>query len=92
LQLTAASERKRVIAVRTTTVQKWGNGLGILIPKAYVRSLDLQRGSKVELILEEDNLKLKPVKSYRIEHLLSDYAGPPPLEYDWGKPQGKEVW
>jgi antitoxin MazE len=75
-----------------TTVHKWGNGLGILIPKVYARTLDLRRGSKIELVLGEDSLELKPVKSYRIDDLLDGYTGPPPEEYDWGKPQGKEVW
>jgi antitoxin MazE len=76
----------------TTTVHKWGNGHGILIPKQYFEKMGLKRGDKVDLTLVDGKLEVRPVKSYRIEDLLEGYTGPPPAEYDWGKPMGKEMW
>jgi antitoxin MazE len=79
-------------AMTTTTVHKWGNGLGVLIPRQLAEKLKLGRGAKVDLALHDDVLELRPIKSYRVEDLLRDYTGPKPTEYEWGEPMGKEMW
>jgi antitoxin MazE len=76
----------------TTTVHKWGNGHGILIPRQYFEEMGLKRGDKVELTFTDNRLEVRAVKSYRIEDLLEGYTGPKPGEYDWGEPAGKEMW
>ncbi|MDR0515099.1 MAG: hypothetical protein LBG81_08070 [Coriobacteriaceae bacterium] len=77
---------------KTATVHKWGSGLGVQLSKPIADALGLRRGSKVELSMCGDELRVRPLKSYRIEDLLRDYDGPSPDEYDWGAPAGKEVW
>ncbi|MDR0500269.1 MAG: hypothetical protein LBG97_03350 [Coriobacteriales bacterium] len=76
----------------TTTVHKWGSGLGVQLSKPFADALGLRRGSKVELSMIGDELRVRPIKSYRIEDLLRGYDGPSPDEYDWGSSAGKEIW
>ena len=78
----------------TATIQKWGNSLGIRIPKNITENLGLQEGSGISvfekdglIILEKkDNiLDLKKVmKNYKPETYHQ--------EIDWGKPVGRELW
>ena len=76
----------------TVTLSKWGNGQGILIPKALCEKLGLKTGDKLIVDADNSGLTIKPVKSYRVEDLLAGYTGSKPEEYDWGKPMGKEMW
>ncbi len=39
-----------------TTIQRWGNSLGIRIPKTFVDALRLREGTPVAIRLEEDEL------------------------------------
>jgi predicted DNA-binding antitoxin AbrB/MazE fold protein len=38
-----------------TTVKKWGNSYGIILPKEVVKSQDLKEGIRIEVILETKN-------------------------------------
>lgn len=88
-----------------TTLRKWGNGQGVLIPKALCDKHGLSIGDK--LIIEEGALgiKLKPehrslATSYvDIEELFDGWTGTyePPEDWphvgneiDWSEPVGKE--
>lgn len=60
----------------TVTAQKWGNSLGIRIPKDAADKIGIEQGSKMELTVVENegSLVLKPKKvrkKYRLEDLLS---------------------
>ena len=85
-----------------TTLQRWGNSQGIRIPKAIVESLGMGIGSELLVELSEDRSRItvtpaadsRPVRGrHRIEDLVASSA-PDALvgEYDWGEPQGREVW
>jgi antitoxin MazE len=71
-------------------VSKWGNSTALRLPKHVVEELGLTPGREVDLVVEGQELRLKPVKRqhiYRIEDLVTDMRrlGPenqPPLE-DW---------
>lgn len=39
-----------------TTVQKWGNSLGVRIPKTIAGDLHIEEGSNVEITLEADRI------------------------------------
>jgi len=85
-----------------TTVVKWGNSQGIIIPKRYCDSLGLNVGDEVELSLEgERMLALRPTKpAFRRRRKVTiaelfegwDGKGYVPEECDWGAPVGKEMW
>jgi len=67
---------KEVNIMATVTAQKWGNSLGIRIPKDAADKIGIEQGSKMELTVVENegSLVLKPKKvrkKYRLEDLLS---------------------
>lgn len=76
----------------TGTINKWGNSQGIIIPKAFCDSLNIKPGDKVSITLKGELITIEPEKEYTLSALMKDYDGPMPEEYDWGKPQGKELW
>jgi len=73
-------------------IQKWGNSLGIRIPKSLAQKAGLAEGTPVEIILGEDAIIIRP-RSYSLETLLSGVT-PENLhrEVETGKPVGCEVW
>ena len=80
-------------------VSKWGNGLGILLPKQVVEKMELKAGDKLVLEMENGVVTLKKesdvlvIPRYRLEDLLKEYEGYQNEEY-WKdvEPVGEEVW
>ena len=81
-----------------TTIQRWGNSQAVRLPKVILESLFLHENDTVEIITDNDAIIIKKAtrkrrakKSLeeRFEHYSGDYIN---VEYDWGKPVGKEVW
>ncbi|MGL5939726.1 MAG: AbrB/MazE/SpoVT family DNA-binding domain-containing protein [Waterburya sp.] len=75
-------------------IARWGNSLGIRIPKQIVEQAQLQEGDEIEISREENRLILTPQKKkYTLEQLL-DGMNEEHLhsEVDWGEPMGKEQW
>jgi antitoxin MazE len=77
-----------------TQVSKWGNSLGVRIPKAYAEEVGLSEGATVEVKVSGRNLVLVPARrEYDLKELV---AGITPknrhAETDWGAPAGKEIW
>lgn len=75
-------------------VSKWGNSLGVRIPKACAEEVGLAEGATVEVKVSGRNLVLAPAhREYDLEELV---AGITPknrhAERDWGAPVGKETW
>ena len=77
----------------TVTVQKWGNSLGVRIPRAVAQNARLDVGSAVEMVVRNGQVVLKPVEVPSLHELLAHVTpgSRPELEH-WGRPQGKEVW
>lgn len=76
------------------TVQKWGNSLAIRIPTEFAKNLGIANGSKIELQLSDREMVVKPVKTKpTLNDLLAKAKGKtnPHLDYDFGKPEGKEL-
>ena len=78
-----------------TTIQKWGNSLGIRLPKTIVKRQSLREGSRV--VLDEQKIGIIIRKSVEEEVNLDDLVRRITKknrhpETDWGKPVGKEVW
>lgn len=60
----------------TVTVQKWGNSLGIRIPKEAADRIGIVQGAEIELYVAENEkiITLKPKrlqKKFTLEELLS---------------------
>ena len=80
----------------STDVQigKWGNSLGVRLPKHILESLKLLEKDKLHCDVEGGKLILVPIrkKKYTLEALLSQVKEEPAEEISWGKPEGGEVW
>ncbi|MDY6990527.1 MAG: AbrB/MazE/SpoVT family DNA-binding domain-containing protein [Thermodesulfobacteriota bacterium] len=75
-------------------IGKWGNSLGIRLPKHVLEALRLGAKDKVSCAVEDGKLILEPVsyqKKYTLEELLAQVQEPSE-EVSWGKPEGEEVW
>ena len=75
-------------------IKRWGNSLGLRIPRAMAEDLGLKEDSVVELQNEAGQLVIHPKrKSYKLDELLAQVSShnlhP---ETDWGPAIGKEEW
>jgi len=65
-----------------TTVQKWGNSLGIRLPKAIAEQVNLSEGAEVEFDTAGGVLTVRPTRRRRRKHtlasLLARAKGPSP--------------
>ena len=78
-----------------TKVQKWGNSLGLRIPKAFAVEIGLANETPVDLSLVDGSLVVTPLvpTPLTLEELLAQVTeenlhG----EIDTGEPVGSEVW
>lgn len=55
-----------------TKVQKWGNSLGLRIPKTFAADARVEPGSVVDISLERGGLMVRPArpKKYALKDLL----------------------
>lgn len=77
------------------TVSKWGNSRALRIPKELALEAGLDFGSKVELILEDGQLRIVPAAAprYTLEELVAQITPENRHEeWDTGPPVGKEIW
>jgi len=73
-------------------ISKWGNSLGVRVPKDVAAKLGLTEGSRVDVSLEGDRIVIsakRPV--YRLEELLVGLTPKAMHEaFDWGPDVGRE--
>ncbi len=75
-------------------IGKWGNSLGIRLPKHVTEALRLGLKDRISCSVKDGSLILRPVshqKKYKLDELLAqvEESGE---EISWGKPEGEEVW
>jgi antitoxin MazE len=73
-------------------VTKWGNSLGIRIPKSLAEKLNLKEGTPIEMDFKDNEIVIRR-KRYDLEMLLSQIT-PDNMhdEVSTGEPAGKEIW
>lgn len=80
----------------TVRVQKWGNSLGVRIPKAVAIRSRIREGSELDVVYDKGGggrVVLQPVNIPSLKQLLADIKpGDRPDLVDWGQPVGKEAW
>jgi antitoxin MazE len=78
-----------------TRVRKWGNSLGLRIPRSFAAEMGVEDGSPVDLSVHEGEIHVRPVRrrAYSLDALLegidkSNLHG----EVRTGRRVGREVW
>jgi antitoxin MazE len=78
-----------------TKIQKWGNSLGLRIPKSFAKEAGVEEGSAVDIFLEGDRLVIRPLRheKYRLSDLLSQVREDNlHEEISTGDAVGREAW
>ena len=76
-------------------VQKWGNSLGLRIPKSFAREASVEEGSSVDLSVSDGQLVVRPIRQekYELQELLAAVTEANlHAEVSAGEPQGREAW
>jgi antitoxin MazE len=78
-----------------TKIQKWGNSLGLRIPRSFAAEAQVEEGATVDLSIEDGRLLIRPlrVRKYSLRALLRKVSrrklhG----EVSTGKAVGREAW
>jgi antitoxin MazE len=75
------------------TISKWGNSLGLRIPRGLAEDAGLAEGSLVELRVEDGRLVAEPVTVENLEALLSKVTAKNRHdELFIDSPRGREAW
>ncbi|RMD49774.1 MAG: AbrB/MazE/SpoVT family DNA-binding domain-containing protein [Ignavibacteria bacterium] len=75
-------------------IQKWGNSLGLRIPKTFAQEAKLSAGSMVDIRIDGDVLMVKSLSpTYNLDDMLS-MISPKNMhsEVDFGRNVGGEIW
>jgi len=83
------------LAIMQTNVQKWGNSLGVRIPRPLADQAQIREGSAVE-IKEEDGvitIRVLAPEEYALDDLVEGITDENRHEeVNTGSPVGNEVW
>ena len=78
-----------------TKIQRWGNSLGLRIPKSFAKDAGVKEGSPVDISIEGDRLIIQPVRParYELKDLVSEIREDNlHEEIPTGVPLGREAW
>ncbi len=78
-----------------TKIQRWGNSLGLRIPRSFAEEAGVGAGSQVDLSVKDGDLIVRAARrrTYRLSELLEKVtARNLHGEVDAGTPMGREVW
>ena len=78
-----------------TKVQKWGNSLGLRIPKSFAEEASIEEGSTVDVSVSAGQLVVRAIrqKRYELRDLLAGVTERNlHAETSTGEPQGRESW
>ncbi len=78
-----------------TKIQKWGNSLGLRIPKGVARGVRVREGTTVMLAVSNGRLIVAPLdtRGYELDTLIAGVTRKNMhVAVDWGDPVGRESW
>ncbi len=77
-----------------TKIRRWGNSLGLRIPKALAEAAEVREGSSVELSVLEGEIVVRPAtQRYELAELLAEVRREHlHVEAATGAPRGREIW
>ena len=73
------------------TLQKWGNSIGVRLPKPMLEQVGLKEGAQVEVLVEGDHLVLRRQRLKLADLLARCEPGNRPDPIEWGPPAGREI-
>ena len=78
----------------TTQLSKWGNSLGLRLPKSVAREVQLDAGDTVDVSVDNGAIVIRPSRPrYSLDELVGRItARNRHDESDWTRPVGHEVW
>ena len=75
-----------------TTISKWGNGLGVRIPKNILSASGIREQDDVMVSVDGNRIIITKAMPTSIKELFDNYPIEKQQEIDWGKSQGEEIW
>ena len=74
-------------------ISRWGNSLGLRLPKLLAEQVGVRAGERVEVTVEGDALVLRPsASSYTMADLLVNMTPQKAHDaFDWGDDVGREI-
>jgi antitoxin MazE len=73
-------------------ISRWGNSLGVRIPKQIAERAGLREGARVEIEAEDDRVVIKRARRYQLAELLQGMTPQAMREaFDWGPDRGREI-
>ena len=77
-----------------TRIVKWGNSLGLRVPKALAEEVGVRDGSAVEISAARGQLLIRPAPArFELEDLLENVTSENlHSNVDTGEPRGSEHW
>jgi antitoxin MazE len=78
----------------TTRVSRWGNSLGVRLPRAIAAEAQLAEGDLVEVSARSGAIVLRPARPrYSLDELVAKITSRNRHgEIHWGEPAGNETW
>ena len=78
----------------TTQVAKWGNSLGLRLPKAVALEARIEDGDTVEVFVQNGTIVVRPAKPrYALDELVGRITQKNRHDNPaWSAPLGKETW
>lgn len=77
----------------SATLSRWGNGVGLLIPKAVRDEAGFELGDRVTFSAREGVVQIQAEDAeWTLHDLMAGYTGPAPEFIDPGASVGSEVW
>lgn len=82
------------MAATTTQIAKWGNSLGLRLPKSVALEAEVDEGDTVDVSVKNGAIVIRPSRPrYSLARLVARIS---PRnrhdESDWGAPAGREMW
>ena len=77
-----------------STVKPWGNSQGIRLSKSVLEEAGIQVNDTIQIEVRENTIILKKVFKHRtFEERLAEYDGKMDVQsFDWGEPEGREMF
>ena len=81
-------------AAATTQIAKWGNSLGLRLPKSVAQEAEVGEGDTVDVSVKNGAIVIRPSRpTYSLERLVAKITPQNRHdESDWGAPVGHETW